>query len=195
MLLSSQSKSTPTMTMFSIAAAARAVGTSRTSIQRAIKSGRLSATTNDLGERVIDLAELLRVFGPLKGTSQDRPGEQATVQHGEQHADMHGGQLGTSIKLVSMHTLVDVLKKQLDDARDRERDARERERALMDERDRLLLETEQQTRCELETKLLSAPKPTKTGKVQVWILLAMLVAVLVFAGWHFSALIVSALTS
>lgn len=59
------------MTTFSIAAAARAVGTSRTSIQRAIKSGRLSATTNDLGERVIDLAELLRVFGPLNGTSKN----------------------------------------------------------------------------------------------------------------------------
>jgi len=73
MLLSPQRKSTPTMTTFSIAAAARAVGTSRTSIQRAIKSGRLSATTNDLGERVIDLAELLRVFGPLKGNGQDGP--------------------------------------------------------------------------------------------------------------------------
>ena len=185
------------MTTFSIAAAARAVGTSRTSIQRAIKSGRLSATTNDLGGRVIDLAELLRVFGPLKGTGQDGPGEQATVQHGEQHADMHGGQLGTSVGLVSMHTLVDVLKKQLDDARDRERDARERERALMDERDRLLtlLETEQQARRELETKLLPAPRPASVSKVQAWILLAVLVAALAFAGWYFRAVIVSALAS
>ncbi len=192
------------MTTFSIAAAARAVGTSRTSIQRAIKSGRLSATTNDLGERVIDLAELLRVFGPLKGTGQDGPSEQVTVQHGEQHADMHGGQLGTSVGLMSMHTLVDVLKKQLDDARDRERDARdrerdarERERALMDERDRLLtlLETEQQARCELETKLLPAPKPASVGKIRAWILLAVLAAALVFAGWHFRAVIVSALAS
>lgn len=183
------------MTTFSIAAAARAVGTSRTSIQRAIKSGRLSATTNDLGERVIDLAELLRVFGPLKGTGQDGPGEQATVQHGEQHADMHGGQLGTSVGPVSMHALVDVLKKQLDDARDRERDARERERALMDERDRLLtlLETEQQTRRELETKLLPAPKPAPTGKVRVWALVGLLAVVAAFAGWHWRDRIVAAL--
>ncbi len=178
------------MTTFSIAAAARAVGTSRTSIQRAIKSGRLSATTNDLSERVIDLAELLRVFGPLKGNGQGGPDEQVTVQHGEQHADMHGGQLGTSIGLVSMHVLVDVLKTQLDDAR-------ERERVLMGERDRLLtlLETEQQARRDLETKLLPAPKPTPVGKVRAWILLAMLTVALVFAGWHFRAVIVSALAS
>ena len=185
------------MTTFSIAAAARAVGTSRTSIQRAIKSGRLSATTNDLGERVIDLAELLRVFGPLKGNGQEEPSEQAAVQHGEQHADMHGGQLGTSIGLVSMHALVDVLKEQLDDARDRERDARERERALMGECDRLLalLEAEQQARCKLETKLLLAPKLSPAISRRAWILLAALAAALVFAGWHFRAVIVSALAS
>jgi len=167
------------MTTFSIAAAARAVGTSRTSIQRAIKSGRLSATTNDLGERVIDLAELLRVFGPLKGNRQGELGDQAAVQHGDQRVDLHGGQLGTPAELVSMHALVDVLREQLDDARDRERDARERERAMIGERDRLLtlLETEQQARRDLETKLLPAPRPAPVGKARLWTLAgALLVA-------------------
>ena len=94
-----------------------------------------------------------------------------------------------------MHALVDVLKKQLDDARDRERDARERERALMDERDRLLtlLETEQQTRRELETKLLPAPKPAPTGKVRVWALVGLLAVVAAFAGWHWRDRIVAVL--
>ena len=79
-----------------------------------------------------------------------------------------------------MHALVDVLKKQLDDARDRERDARERERALMDERDRLLtlLETEQQARRALETKLLPAPKPAPAGKARLWTLAGVLLVAL-----------------
>jgi len=58
-----------------------------------------------------------------------------------------------------------------------------------------MLEAEQQARRDLETKLLPAPKPTPVGKVQVWILLAVLAAALVFAGWHFRAVIVSALAS
>lgn len=59
------------MTVFSISAAARATGVDRTTIYRAIKSGRLSATTTATGERGIDLAELLRVFGPLPQMPQD----------------------------------------------------------------------------------------------------------------------------
>jgi len=48
------------MAQFTIAGAARAAGVGRATIQRALKAGRLSATTNEQGERVIDMAELLR---------------------------------------------------------------------------------------------------------------------------------------
>ena len=58
------------MAQFTIAGAARAAGVGRATIQRALKAGRLSATTNEQGERVIDLTELLRVFGPLQQIEQ-----------------------------------------------------------------------------------------------------------------------------
>jgi predicted site-specific integrase-resolvase len=58
------------MTELSISAAARTAGVSRTTIQKAIKTGRLSATTNATGNRVIDLSELLRVYGPLQPIPQ-----------------------------------------------------------------------------------------------------------------------------
>ena len=58
------------MAQFTIAGAARAAGVGRATIQRALKAGRLSVTTNEQGERVIDMAELLRVFGPLKQGEQ-----------------------------------------------------------------------------------------------------------------------------
>lgn len=58
------------MTTFRISAAARAAGVSRTTLQRAIKSGRLSTTTDAAGGRCIDLSELLRAFGPLQATQQ-----------------------------------------------------------------------------------------------------------------------------
>ena len=46
------------MTTFSISAAARAAGVSRTTLQRAIKLGRLSTTIDAAGGRCIDLSEL-----------------------------------------------------------------------------------------------------------------------------------------
>ncbi len=77
---------------------------------------------------------------------------------------------------------IETLREQLDDAR-------VREQALITERDRLLamLEVEQAARRDLETKLLPAPvppKPTPPRRVRVWLLLALLVAVVSFAGWR-----------
>ena len=55
------------MAMLNITQAARAAGVDRATIHRALKSGRLSATTDDTGARAVDTAELARVF-PLRGT-------------------------------------------------------------------------------------------------------------------------------
>ena len=47
--------------------AARAVGVGRATIYRAVKEGRVTATIRPHdGQKVIDLAELVRVFGPLR---------------------------------------------------------------------------------------------------------------------------------
>jgi hypothetical protein len=52
--------------MYSLATAAKAAEVSRPTIQRAIKSGKLSAIRNENGSYAIDPAELARVF-PLAG--------------------------------------------------------------------------------------------------------------------------------
>lgn len=165
------------MPQFTIAGAARAAGVGRATIQRALKSGRLSATTNEQGERVIDLAELLRVFGPLKGNEPV-----------EQIASSIASQLDTPTEQPANSVLIEVLREQL-------RKAEEREQRTQEEKARLLamLETEQQARRELETKLLPAPRPAPVGKGRLWILLAVLVVALVFAGWRWRYVIVSAL--
>ena len=68
------------MALLNLTAAARAAGCNRSTIARALKSGRLSATTNERGERCIDTSELMRVFGALQGDAQANnslPSEQA----------------------------------------------------------------------------------------------------------------------
>ena len=58
--------------MLNLREAAEQAGTSKTSIFRAIKSGRLSATRDDQGGVQIDPAELARVYAP-KPLREDRP--------------------------------------------------------------------------------------------------------------------------
>ena len=157
------------MPVLNLTAASRVAGVGRSTIVRALKSGRLSATTNEQGERVIDTSELARVFGPLKG--DDYPNEQAMDSH----------DIGQNSDMVSL------LREQLTAALEREQQAieqgREREARLL-----TLLEVEQAARRELETKLLPAPapspKPDPPSHRRVWLLLILLVAVLAFAGWR-----------
>jgi len=72
--------------VFTLGQAAKEAGVSKTSLHRAIKSGRVSANRNDNGTLSIDPAELFRVFprnsgtvagnGPLEQTvtAQEQPG-------------------------------------------------------------------------------------------------------------------------
>lgn len=168
------------MPEFTISAAARAAGTSRASIQRAIKSGRLSATVNDRGERVIDLSELLRAFGPLKGDAE----------HPRTLANMDDERLDTPERAPPEQAIIEVLREHLTDAREQLRESQQEKARLL-----AMLEGEQQARRDLETKLLPAPppRPAPAGKGGVWILLALLLAAMVFAGWHFRDVIVAAL--
>lgn len=161
------------MAQFTIAGAARAAGVGRATIQRALKSGRLSATTNEQGERVIDLTELLRVFGPLKQSEQPASSIASPLDT--------GGEQGLSA------VLVEVLREQLRKAEEREQQAQQEKARLLS-----LLEAEQQARRELETKRLPAPRPAPTGKGRLWALLVLLAAAaLAFAGWHWREVIIS----
>lgn len=165
------------MTILSISAAANAAGIDRRTLQRAVKSGRLSATVNAAGERGIDLAELIRVFGPLQGLPQPTPqGQDAAVSQ-----DAPGGAAGAALIEV-LRDQVRQGQEQLRQAHDREQQAQEREARLL-----AMLEVEQQTRRELETKLLPAPapppKPAPPRRARPWLLVALLLALLAFAGW------------
>ena len=159
---------------FSLGQAAKETGKSKSVIYNALKSGRLSGRHNDKGEWEIDPAELFRVFSPQNG-QEPRSERNSTYQNG----------------------LLELLQEQLHEAKERERQAHEREQQAQEREARLLvmLETEQAARRVLETKLLPAPKPALVGKIRAWILLAMLAAALVFAGWYFRAVIVSVLAS
>lgn len=149
------------MPLLNLTAASRAAGVGRSTIVRALKSGRLSATTNEQSERVIDTSELARVFGPLKGSAY--PNEQAVDNH----------DIGQNSDMISL------LREQLAAALEREKQVveqgRERETRLL-----TLLEAEQQARRELETKLLPAPalRPVPTSKGRLWALIILLLIAL-----------------
>ena len=56
---------------YTLGTAAKATGKSKPTIQRAIKSGRISAKKNDKGNYVIDPAELHRVYPPVSRNGND----------------------------------------------------------------------------------------------------------------------------
>ncbi|HMQ97310.1 MAG TPA: hypothetical protein PKC42_04395, partial [Candidatus Nanoperiomorbaceae bacterium] len=131
------------MALLNLTAASRAVGVNRSTIARALKAGRLSATTNEEGERCIDTVELMRVFGTLKTAAQGDAPADAYPLHRHAIGDAQG-----------QDALIEVLQEQLRQANEREREGREREARLL-----ALLEVEQAARRDLETKLLPAPTP------------------------------------
>lgn len=67
------------MAKVSISEAARLTGKSRTTLHRLIKTGELSTCYGNRNARMVDVSELLRVFGPLK----QRPPEQVSGQPSE----------------------------------------------------------------------------------------------------------------
>jgi hypothetical protein len=132
------------MTILSISAAAQTAGIDRRTLQRAIKAGRVSATVDATGRRGVDVAELLRVYGPLPGTPQaSTQGQRAALPQATPGAG-------------AADALVDVLRDQVRQMQEQLRLAQEREARLL-----TMLEHEQTTRASLEVKLLAGPKGRK----------------------------------
>ena len=67
------------MASFTLGTASQAAGTAKSTILRAIKAGRLSATRDDIGQWCIDPAELARVF-PLLAIPGATPEQPRTAQ-------------------------------------------------------------------------------------------------------------------
>jgi hypothetical protein len=117
----------------SLCQAARETGRSKSVLSHALKTGRMSGRRDDKGNWAIDPAELFRVFDP----------KPAKEPQGEQSSPAHAA-------------LIELLREQV-------RDGKQREQELREERNRLLtmLESEQQSRRELEVRLLPAPAKAK----------------------------------
>lgn len=71
------------MAKVGVSEAARLAGTSRTELYRRMKSGKLSFSTGEKGDRRIDTSELIRVFGELvTQVTQPVASDAATMVHG-----------------------------------------------------------------------------------------------------------------
>ena len=104
---------------YTLGTAAKATGKSKPTIQRAIKSGKISAKKNENGSYAIDPSELHRVFPPVSSNSNDT----GTVKQSESYNSY--GMLQREIEL---------LREQLDRERDTVADLRRRLDAESEER-------------------------------------------------------------
>lgn len=162
------------MAILSISEAARTWRMGRTTIQRAIREGRLSAAIQPNGGKGIDTSELVRVFGePCSDAGGDAGGDAPTppTTAGSIQADTEApSQRDAPQAVVSLQAQVRLLETQLAEAHDRELWFR-----------RQLEEVQ---------RLLPAPAPAPSPKLAppshrgVWLLLILLLAVVAFAGWR-----------
>ncbi len=110
--------------------AAELTGKARSTIHRAMKSGKLSFERDATGTRLIDVAELERVFGLPPQPSEERNGAAELQRH-----DMHLVELRLQLELE--RTKATMLEERLRDMRDeRDRWRSQAERLLTDQRER-----------------------------------------------------------
>lgn len=154
---------------FNLADAAKKVGISRSSIYRLIEEGKLSATTDRRGKKVVELSELLRVFGSLQEeTEQDKT--QENKKHSTGNVSSVSGNTGqdtlfstvqelehlrTQLQLKDME--LRLKDKELELAHERMQDLRQSTEQVNQEKTKLLNIIERQT------LLLTAPKPAKAA--------------------------------
>lgn len=139
------------MAQLTVRQAAEQVGVSRQTMFRKIKDGSVSATVDHQGQKQIDSAELLRVFGTLQtpgatpAIASDRPrltrvtGETAAVSP------------AVLVELERLRLQLEFKSAELAMAQQRIDELKQRERDAATERDRLM------TLLEQSTRLLAAP--------------------------------------
>jgi len=69
------------MAKVSISEAARLTGKSRTTLHRLIKTGELSTCAGVRNSKMIDISELIRVFGDISAPATEQYSEQDSEQH------------------------------------------------------------------------------------------------------------------
>lgn len=138
------------MALLTVRQAAEQVGVSRQTMFRKIKDGTVSATVDHQGQKQIDTAELLRVFGTLQtpdattATAGDRPRlTRATADTALSPAVL--------VELERLRLQLEFKAAELALAQARIDELKQREREATTERDRLL------TLLEQSSRLLAAP--------------------------------------
>ncbi|MBA1159430.1 DNA-binding protein [Microvirga mediterraneensis] len=131
--------------MFSMLEAAKEAGTSKASIWRAIKSGRLSATKRDDGTYAIDPAELFRVYPKRLADSGLKQTE--TPHETGETAETEGVTAAKAALEVEVRMLREMMQR-MEEAHHREREA------LQGERDAWKAQTQH---------LLTDQRPSPTG--------------------------------
>ncbi len=138
------------MAQLTVRQAAEQVGVSRQTMFRKIKDGTVSATVNHQGQKQIDTAELLRVFGMLQtpdatpATASDRP--RLTRATGDTALSP-----AVLVELERLRLQLEAKRAELAMAQQRIDELKQRERDAATERDRLM------TLLEQSTRLLAAP--------------------------------------
>lgn len=160
------------MAILSISEAARTWRMGRTTIQRAIREGRLSAAIQLNGSKGIDTSEMVRVFGePCIDTSNEPDsdtGQKVSSVRPMQVDTETTSQHDAPQAVAALQAQIRLLEAQLVDAHDRELWFRRQ----LEEIQRLL------------PAPTSPPKPAPLIYGRVWFLLALLVSLLIFAGFH-----------
>lgn len=129
------------MNVLNLTQAAKVSGVSRTTIYKKIKNGVLSSTLDHDGNRTVQVSELLRVFGALKGSMSTSTSTATYTAQGFDGMNVHSGE----------SNLVGVLKDQV---------------AML--KDQVSYLTEQVSRLTgiLETRLIQYQQPPPVGQPQ-----------------------------
>jgi hypothetical protein len=96
--------------IFTLGTAATACGISKSTVLRAIRSHRISANKNDVGDWSIEASELFRVFPPA------RNGEDGATERDATPAERHETAVHEA-QIAGLRELAEVLRSQLDDVR------------------------------------------------------------------------------
>ena len=133
---------------YSIKEAADATGKERSTIQRAIKSGRISATLGESGAYEIDPSELHRVFPPVaRNQAQPIATQQETTSENRE-----------------LKAKVELLREMVDDLRQRLDKSEEERRATQTKLTAIL--TDQRAKPEPEAQPAPAPQPQQAAANQ-----------------------------
>src|SRR3954468_18525589 len=100
--------------MWTLREAAREVGTSKSSLHRAIKAGRLSATRTETGELRIDPSELARVY-PHRASQPVQAVRTGTEPVGHEETSSGAGGAARDAAMAALDTEVRLLRQMLDD--------------------------------------------------------------------------------